>query len=205
MEHMFFDYLLAQQVWHYVTNIFWQLFAKWGNLGLHKSFSMMQCLFDQPTQQFSKTFNRIWFFLRSNLPRIIWRQRNDLVFNASQRPLEKIHQMVWDSLINYLTTGDWSANILLMLWKKLQMLPMRMFLTNLTRYGVLKVLLLFVAICQLLEKLDLMWALFLESPLFCAGSPKVTCYFPLQLNFFDNLCQKHKKDEILNWTELVVL
>lgn len=27
-------------------------------------------------------------------------QRNDSVFNASQRPLEKTHQVVWDSFID---------------------------------------------------------------------------------------------------------
>jgi hypothetical protein len=142
------------------------------------------------TQQISKTFNRIWFFLRSNLMWIIWRQHNDLVFNASQWPLEKTHQMVWDSLLE--TMGDWSDSGLSIIWKKLQMLPMRMFLTNLTQYGVWKVLLLFVAICRLLERLEPMWALFLESPQFCDGSPKVTCTFPLQLNLFTICARKEE-------------
>ena len=58
-----------------------------------------------------------------------------------------------------------------------QMLPMRIFVLNLTRYGVSKVLLLLVAICQLLERLNPRWALSLESPWFCFGSPNVTCTF----------------------------
>jgi hypothetical protein len=41
IEHMFFSCPLAQHVWCYAANIIWQLFAKRGNLGPQKSFSMM--------------------------------------------------------------------------------------------------------------------------------------------------------------------
>ena len=74
---------------------------KKGNFGPWKYFSMMQCLFDQSLNKFMKLFNRSWFFLRSGLPWIIWHQPNDLVFNASQWPFEKTHQVVWDSLLDY--------------------------------------------------------------------------------------------------------
>ena len=33
VEHKFLNCPFAQQVWHYATNIIWQLFAKSGNLG----------------------------------------------------------------------------------------------------------------------------------------------------------------------------
>ena len=62
---------------------------------------MIQCLFDQTLSKFLKPFSRIWFFLRSGLPWIIWCQHNNLACNASQWPLEKTHLVVWDSLLDY--------------------------------------------------------------------------------------------------------
>ena len=50
---------------------------------------MMQCLFDQPLGKLWKPFGCKWFFLRSNLLWIIWRQRNDLVINVLQWLVEK--------------------------------------------------------------------------------------------------------------------
>lgn len=38
---------------------------------------------------------------RNGLTWIIWRQRNDLDFNAMQWLLKKTYQVVWDSLIDY--------------------------------------------------------------------------------------------------------
>ena len=48
-----------------------------------------------------KQFNRIWFFLRSGLPWIIWRQQNDLVFNNLLCPIEKTRQIIWDPWQDY--------------------------------------------------------------------------------------------------------
>ena len=48
-----------------------------------------------------KPFSRIWFFLRSGLPWIIWCQWNDLVFDAITWSVENTHQVVWDSLLDY--------------------------------------------------------------------------------------------------------
>ena len=76
VEHRFFNYPLAQQGWRYAANIMWQLLAKRGNLGLRKSFSMMQCLFDQPLCKAQTWFHRIQLFLRSDLLWIIWHQWN---------------------------------------------------------------------------------------------------------------------------------
>jgi hypothetical protein len=101
VEHRFYSCPLAQQVWRYAANIVWQLFAKKRHLGPRKSFSMLQCLFDQPLCKTLKRFNRIWFFLRSGLPWIIWRQRNDLIFNKLQWPIEKTRQIIWDALQDY--------------------------------------------------------------------------------------------------------
>lgn len=47
VERRFYSCPLAQQGWQYPTNIIWQFFAKRRDLGPQKSFSMMQCLFDQ--------------------------------------------------------------------------------------------------------------------------------------------------------------
>ena len=44
------------------------------NLGPHKSFSMLLCLFYQPLCKTLKRFSRTSFFLRSGLPWIIWRK-----------------------------------------------------------------------------------------------------------------------------------
>ena len=93
VEHMFFSCLLAQQGWRYVANIMYQHLAKRGNLGVRKSFPMIQCLFDQPLWKTRKQFSRTWFFLRSGVPWIIWRQQHDMVFNALQWPIEKIRQV----------------------------------------------------------------------------------------------------------------
>ena len=63
--------------------------------------SMMQCFFDQPLCKTLKRFSRIWFFLRSGLPWIIWRQRNNLDFNVVQWSIEKMHQVIQDALQDY--------------------------------------------------------------------------------------------------------
>jgi hypothetical protein len=52
----------------------------------------------QPLCKTLKRFSRIWFFLRSGLMWIIWRQRNDLDFNPLQWPIEKTRQVIWDAL-----------------------------------------------------------------------------------------------------------
>lgn len=38
---------------------------------------------------------RCGFFLRSNLHWIIWRQRNDWVFNDTRSQVHKVHQIIW--------------------------------------------------------------------------------------------------------------
>ena len=67
IEHMFFNYPLAQQAWRYVANKIWQLFDKRGNLGPQKSFSTMKCFFNQPLNKSMDSFSCIWFFSRSGL------------------------------------------------------------------------------------------------------------------------------------------
>ena len=161
VEHRFFSCPLAQQVCCYVANIIWQLFAKQGNLGPWKSSSMMQCLFDQPLSKSLNSFSCIWFFSRSGLPWIIWHQRSDLSSNALQWPMEKYTKLHGTP---YLPMADLSGNEPSRIWKKHQMLLIRMSLKFLTTFGVSKVLLLLIAIQWLLGKLDLVWALFLKSP-----------------------------------------
>ena len=39
--------------------------------------------------------------MRSDLPRIIWRQKNDLMFNDLQWPIEKTRQVIWDAMHDY--------------------------------------------------------------------------------------------------------
>lgn len=101
VEYRFYNCPLALQGWRYVANVMWQFFAKRGNLGARKSFCMMQCLFDQPLCKTLRWFIQIWFFLRSNISWITWRQRNDLVFNDLQWPVEKTRQVMWDVLQDY--------------------------------------------------------------------------------------------------------
>lgn len=74
---------------------------KEGTFGPRKQFPVMQCLYDQPLCKTLKLFSNIWFFLRSGLPWIIWRQRNDMVFNAIQWPIERTHQLIRDALHDY--------------------------------------------------------------------------------------------------------
>ena len=45
VEHMLYNCPLAHHVWRYAANIIWQFFAKTWNLGLGKSFSMLQCFY----------------------------------------------------------------------------------------------------------------------------------------------------------------
>jgi hypothetical protein len=106
---------------------FWQLFAK-KNLGMRQSFSMLQCLFDQPLCKTLKRFSHTWFFLRSGLPWIIWRQRKGLVFNKLQWPIDKTCQIIWDACK---ITGGLNGNKHLGTWKKPRTLPTMTFLTNL--------------------------------------------------------------------------
>ena len=73
-------------------------FAKNSNLRPRKFFSMLQCFSNQPLCKTLKRFSCIWFFLRSGLPWIIWRQRNDLTFNKLQWPIEKTRQIILDAL-----------------------------------------------------------------------------------------------------------
>ena len=101
VEHTFYNCPLAQHGWQYDANIIWQLFADTRNLGPQKSFPMMQCLFDQPLCKSLKQVSQIWFFLIIGLLWIIWRQRNDLVFNNLQWPVEKSRQVIWDAIHDY--------------------------------------------------------------------------------------------------------
>ena len=71
------------------------------NLDTRKSFSMMQCLFDQPLCNTLKRFSHIFFFLRSGILWIIWRQQNDMVVNNLQCPFEETCQVIWDALQDY--------------------------------------------------------------------------------------------------------
>jgi hypothetical protein len=66
-----------------------------------KSFSIMQCIFDQPLSESLKPFHHFLFFLRNGITWIIWHQRNDLNRNVIERLVEKTHQVVWDSLLDY--------------------------------------------------------------------------------------------------------
>ena len=43
----------------------------------------------------------MWFFLRSAFMWILWQQRNDMVFNSLQWPIEKTCQAIWDALQDY--------------------------------------------------------------------------------------------------------
>ena len=101
IESVFYNCPLVQHGWRYASNIIWQLFANKRNLGPHNSFSMVQCLFDEPLCKILKMFNCIWFFLRSGLPWIIWRQRNNLVINNMQWHVEKTRKVIWDALQDY--------------------------------------------------------------------------------------------------------
>jgi hypothetical protein len=136
--HRFFSCMLAQQVWQYATNMIWQLFVRRGNLGLRKSFLTMQCLYDRSLNKSLKPFGTIWFFLRRNLSWIVWcvnvMIRFSMLVNGRWKRRTK-----WCGT-PLLIVGDWSDNGFSMTWKKLWMLPMRMFLIKLTWYGVSKVL-----------------------------------------------------------------
>ena len=108
-----------------------------------------------------------------------------------------------------LTMGDWSDNGLFMTWNKLWMLPMRMFLINLTWYGVSKVLLLLIVICQLLGRLDPMWALFHESPVVLCWFSQCDIYISFALECVFNLCQINKSNKIVScqspWLPMIAL
>lgn len=49
---------------------------------IKKSFSLLWYLFDYDLPRPLKKHHRIWFFLRSDLRSIVWKQRNDIVFNS---------------------------------------------------------------------------------------------------------------------------
>ena len=47
LEHKFYNFPLAQQMWRYVANIIWQVLAKKRNFGPRNSFSMLPCFFEE--------------------------------------------------------------------------------------------------------------------------------------------------------------
>lgn len=48
-----------------------------------------------------RNFIGFWFFLSSSTSWLIWRRRNDLVCNTMSWHVEKVHQVVWDSITQY--------------------------------------------------------------------------------------------------------
>ena len=62
---------------------------------------MMQCIIDQPLCISLKWFNHTWFFLRSGVLWIAWRQQTYMVFNDPQWPIEKTCQVIWDAMHHY--------------------------------------------------------------------------------------------------------
>lgn len=84
-----------------IANIIWQLLAKKVTHDPHHFFSMLQCSFDEWLNKSPKNFTKIRFFVRNGLPVITWKQRYYLVSNVVNRLLENVHQVVWDSLMNY--------------------------------------------------------------------------------------------------------
>lgn len=145
VEHRFFSCTLAQLDWCYAANIIWQLFAKRGNLGPHKSFSIMQCLLILTSLSISH-----WTLLGKDgfswggLPWIVWRQWNDLILNNKAWPIEKMHHVVWDALLDF-GRLEWQ-HTLKDPKKKPWMLPIKTFLMNFIQFGVLKDLLLLIVI-----------------------------------------------------------
>lgn len=125
VEHMFCNFPLGQQVWCYVANIMWRFIAKRGNLSPWELFSTLQCLLDQPFCKPLKQFNCIWFFFKSGLLWITWKQWNDLNCDTLPWPMEKVHQVVWDSLQDY-GRIEWQRS-LTHLEKNPHILPMKMF------------------------------------------------------------------------------
>lgn len=65
VEHRFFNYPLAQHVWHYVAKNHLATFfvAKSGNLDPRNFSFMMQCPFNKPFNKPLKPFSKIWFCL----------------------------------------------------------------------------------------------------------------------------------------------
>ena len=108
---------------------------------------MMQCHFDQPLSKSLEPLSYIWFFLRSGFPWIIRHQHNDLFLNVSQWPVNKTHQVVWDSLLDY-DRLDWQWTFMDL--KNTPGVAYENVLNFLTRFGVSKVLILLVSIKWLL-------------------------------------------------------
>ena len=124
---------------------YWQLFfsSRRGNLGPQKSFSMMQCLFDKPLIKILKPLNMVCFFLRSSLPWIIWRQRNDFIIQQTSWRVEKTHKLCG---MRCLIMVESDGNTCLRTLEKPWMLLIKMFLMNRTWCDVLKDLLPIIVI-----------------------------------------------------------
>jgi hypothetical protein len=71
VRHRFSNCPLAQQVWRYAANVMWSFFVKKSEFGPRKSFSLLQCLFDQSLNKALKSFSRIWLFLKSGMSWVI--------------------------------------------------------------------------------------------------------------------------------------
>ena len=147
----------------------------WGNLGPRESFPMMQCL---SNQTLCKTLN------------------------ALQWLIGKTYLIVWDTLRDY---GRVEWQLILTNLEKPGTLLVKMLRMNLIRcvcvWGGGKVLLWHVASYWSHGRPSPIWALFLDVPLVCAGSPQVVVFGCFLANvvvvdyfflFSSNLCQKQK-------------
>ena len=84
-----------------IANIIWQLLAKKVTRGPHHFFSMLQCSFDEWLNKSPKNFTKIRFFVRNGLPMITWKTKVWLGFQCCKLVVGDVHQVVWDSLMNY--------------------------------------------------------------------------------------------------------
>ena len=175
IAHMFCSCPLAQHGWRYATNIIWQLFANKRNLGPHKSYFMMQCLFDHPLCKTLKQFNRIWFFLRSGLP---WTS------------LKKTREVIWDTLQDY-GRIEWKRTL-----NFLEEVPDVAYQDVLNEFNSMwgsKTLLWLGATHLPLGWIDHIWASFPWCPLGLRRLALGWLYFGLHLELIFSICAKRKE------------
>ena len=148
----------------------------------------MQCLFDQPLCNTLKRSRRILIFLRSDLPWIIRRQQNDMVFNTLQWPIEKTRRVIWDALHDY-GRIEWKRT--LMDFGRGRMWPTRTSLKNLIQLGGSKTL-LWLGVAYLSRGWINWDGHYLLIPLGCVGSPRLVVFWVFSCNWIFNFCQKIK-------------
>jgi hypothetical protein len=99
--HKFWECCHAQQAWEYTQGIMCELAygdkPSWVVALLH----WKQCVFVAKNPRQMQCVENIWSLPRGITLKTLWIEWNDLVFNNQRWNVVKIHEVIWDALLDY--------------------------------------------------------------------------------------------------------